>query len=127
MRFKIAVQLYTYKAIITSVYDGDTFTADIDLGLGVWKKKVKLRQAHVDTPEIRGEEKVRGKEVRDHVKSLILDKEVTIQTFKDKTGKYGRLIAEVYLNEDKTLSNYLVENEMADWYGEKGYEVRPVS
>jgi len=120
-QLNIPVQLYTYKAIITSVYDGDTFTADIDLGLGVWKKGVKLRLARVDTPEVRGAEKVRGKEVRDHVKSLILGKELSIQTFKDKTGKYGRLIAEVYLNEDSTdargtLSNYLVENEMAEWY-----------
>ncbi|MCP4234525.1 MAG: nuclease, partial [Aestuariibacter sp.] len=33
--------LYHYKAYITSVYDGDTCTADIDLGLGVTVKKEK--------------------------------------------------------------------------------------
>jgi micrococcal nuclease len=115
-KFNISVQLYTYKAIITDVYDGDTFTADIDLGLGIWKKGVKLRLAHVDTPEIRGSEKVEGKKVRDHVRELILDKNITLQTFKDKTGKFGRLIAEVYLDQDKTLSDYLIENNMAEWY-----------
>ena len=31
--------LYTYKAIVTSVYDGDTCTVDIDLGLHIWVKK----------------------------------------------------------------------------------------
>ena len=116
MKFDIAVQLFTYNAIITDVYDGDTFTADIDLGLGIWKKGVKLRLAYVDTPEIRGEEKVEGKKVRDHVRGLILNKTVAIQTFKDKTGKYGRLIADVYLTQDTTLSNYLIENNMAEKY-----------
>lgn len=116
-KFDTAVQLYVYKAIITKVYDGDTFTADIDLGLGVWIKGVKIRLAHVDTPEIRGEERKRGLEVRDHVRKIILNKEVTLRTIKDKTGKYGRLLADVYLKEDGyTLSHYLVENEMAELY-----------
>jgi micrococcal nuclease len=116
-KFDIQVQLYTYKAVITDVYDGDTFTADIDLGLGVWIKGVKLRLAHIDTPEIRGEEREKGLIVRDHVRGIILDKEVSIQTIKDKKGKYGRLLADVYLKEDGyTLSKYLVENKMAEWY-----------
>ena len=33
--------MYEYKAIITSVYDGDTVTANIDLGFGVVLKKTK--------------------------------------------------------------------------------------
>lgn len=111
------MKLYIYKAIITGVYDGDTFTADIDLGMGIWRKGVKIRLANVDTPEIRGEEREEGLKVRDHVRSLILNKIVTIQTFKDETGKYGRLLADVYLDQDKTLSTYLVENNMAELYG----------
>ena len=107
--------LYIYNATITDVYDGDTFTADIDLGLGVWIRGIKLRLAHVDTPELRGDERPEGLKVRDHVRELILNKNLIIQTFKDKTGKYGRMIAEVYL-EDKTLSDYLIENNMATWY-----------
>jgi len=35
--------LYFYKAIIRSVYDGDTATADIDLGFNCWMKNEKLR------------------------------------------------------------------------------------
>lgn len=115
-KYNIAVQLYTYRAKITDVYDGDTFTADIDLGMGIYMHGVKIRLLNVDTPEIRGEERERGLEVRDHVRSLILGKEVVIQTQQDKTGKYGRLLAEIYIDENTTLSNYLVENFMAEWY-----------
>jgi len=115
-KFNIQAQLYTYNAIITGVYDGDTFTADIDLGLGIWKKGEKLRLAEVDTPEVRGAEREQGILVRDHVKELILNKKVVIQTTLDKKGKYGRLIAEVYYDGDFPLSEYLVENNMATWY-----------
>lgn len=115
-KYNIAVQLYTYRAKIVSVYDGDTMTADIDLGMGVHMHGVKIRLSYVDTPEIRGEERERGLEVRDHVRELILGKEVVIQTQQDKTGKYGRLLAEVYIDENTPLSSYLIENEMANWY-----------
>ena len=37
--------LYNYKAIVTSVYDGDTCTVDIDLGLHSWIRGEKLRLA----------------------------------------------------------------------------------
>jgi micrococcal nuclease len=89
--FDITKNLYTYKAVIVEVYDGDTYKADIDLGMGVIKRKEKIRLAFVDTPELKGEERERGLEVRDHVKELILNKEVYIQTFKDRKGKWGKV------------------------------------
>ena len=115
-KYNITVQLYTYRAKITDVYDGDSFTADIDLGMGVHMHGVKIRLSYVNTPEIRGEERPKGLEVRDHVRELILGKEVVIQTQQDKTGKYGRLLAEVYIDQETPLSSYLVENFMAEWY-----------
>jgi len=115
--FDITKNLYTYKAVIVEVYDGDTYKADIDLGMGVIKRKEKIRLEFVDTPELKGEERERGLEVRDHVKELILNKEVYIQTFKDRKGKWGRYIADIYLEADpRSLSEYLIENNMAEWY-----------
>ena len=38
--------LYRYRAVVpsdTSVYDGDTFRADIDLGMNTWIRDVKIR------------------------------------------------------------------------------------
>ena len=49
-----ADSLYTYRAKIISVYDGDTVTADIDLGLSIWARAEKMWRYGIDTPEIRG-------------------------------------------------------------------------
>ena len=109
------MELYTYKAYITDVYDGDSFTADIDLGLNAWLRGMKLRLARVDTPELRGDEREFGLQVRDYVRTKILHKEVIIKTDKDRTGKYGRYIAEVIV-EDLNLNNHLLEIGMAQPY-----------
>lgn len=92
--------LYSYRAIITSVYDGDTCTATIDLGFGLSKVKVKLRLAGINAPEIRGgtkKSKIIARASRDYLKELILNKEVILRTEKDKKGKYGRYIATIWV------------------------------
>jgi micrococcal nuclease len=106
---------YKYKAFVTGVYDGDTITVDIDLGMNMWKKNVKLRLARIDTPEMRGIEKIAGKQVRDYVRVLILDQEVVIETIKDKTGKYGRYLVEVIVG-NMNLNDHLLEIGMATEY-----------
>ena len=106
---------YTYKALVVGVYDGDTITVDIDLGMSTWKKNVKMRLARIDTPELRGDEREDGLRVRDYVRSMILDKHVTIKTIKDATGKYGRYIAEVVVN-GENLNDHLIEQGMAEEY-----------
>ena len=73
--------MYEYNAIITSVYDGDTLTANVDLGLKVWHNGAKLRLLGVDTPEMRGgtkEEKIRAIAARDFVREMCQDKMVRI-------------------------------------------------
>ncbi len=93
------MSLYRYKAVITAVYDGDSVTADIDLGLKTWVKGEKLRLARINAPEVRGAEREQGLLARDFLRELIVGKEVTIETMKDKKGKYGRYIAEIVLSE----------------------------
>jgi micrococcal nuclease len=109
---------YIYKAHVVGVYDGDTITVDIDLGLDVWRKDIKLRLARIDAPEMRGTERIDGIKVRDYVRSLILNKDVTIQTFKDKTGKYGRYIVEVFVDgmNGINLNDHLIEKGMVEEY-----------
>lgn len=109
------MELYTYNAIVTDVYDGDSFTVDIDLGLNVWLRGVKLRLARIDTPELRGDEREVGIQVRDYVRMRLLNKKVVIKTDKDKTGKYGRYIAEVMVG-DLNFNNHLLEIELAKPY-----------
>ncbi len=88
---------YHYKAIVKSVYDGDTCTVDIDLGLGTWIKGEKLRLYRINTPELRKEEREAGLKSRDFLRGLIDGKEIIVQTVKDKKGKYGRYLAEILI------------------------------
>lgn len=98
--------LYDYRAIITGVYDGDSVTADIDLGFRVWAKGMKLRLLNIDAPEIRGEARPEGLTSRDWLRERVLGKTVIVRTHKDKTEKYGRWLAEIILD------NISINNEM---------------
>jgi len=96
-------QLYYYRAHVVDVYDGDTFRANVDLGMNVMLKASgqSFRLAIVDTPEIQGEEREDGLVVRDYVRDIILDKDVVIQT--EKWGKYGRWLAWVFVEDSGIL------------------------
>jgi micrococcal nuclease len=87
--------MYEYNAIITDVYDGDTFTFLVDLGFSITVKE-KLRLYGINTPEVRGSEKIFGKEVRDYVENLILGEKVRLEVF--KKGKFGRYVGKVWFN-----------------------------
>lgn len=107
--------LYAYSAIVTEVYDGDTITADVDLGFKTWRHGEKLRLFGIDAPEVRGEERPEGLKSRDALRERILNKDVIICTIKDKTGKFGRYLAEIYLD-DENINQWLIENNHAQPY-----------
>jgi micrococcal nuclease len=46
--------MYTYKAAVIDVTDGDTIVVDIDLGFGVWLRKQSIRMAKINAPELKG-------------------------------------------------------------------------
>ena len=105
--------LYEYKGTVVKVYDADTITVLIDQGLNTFRLE-NLRLKDIDAPEVRGEE--------------IMGKEVYLKTEKDKTGKYGRYIATIWLAEDAVITetngktgidiNYININ---DWLVENKY------
>ena len=102
---------YHYKGFVTSVYDGDSITCDLDLGLNVWLKNQKIRLHGIDTPEIRGEEREMGLISKARVEELILNKEVVI--FTHKTGKYGRWLGTVwFFHEFEGESNWININAL---------------
>jgi len=111
--------LYHYKAKITEVYDGDTCTLDIDLGLNIWNKGEKIRLNRINAPELRGDEKAKGLESRDYLRSLILEKEIFIETIKDRKEKYGRYLAEIWLADENgnfnNINDKMVKNGFAKY------------
>ncbi len=101
--------MYEYNAKVLDVYDGDTFTLRIDLGCDVFTIQ-KVRLYGINTPEVRGKDKVFGKEVREYVRTLILGEVVRVNTFKDKKGKFGRYLARVNF-EGMDLTEHLLEKK----------------
>ena len=105
---------YTYDAEVLSCYDADTCDFNIDVGFGI-KIKRKIRFYGVNTWELRGENKVLGIIARDTVRNLIVGENITLQTLKDRTGKYGRILGIIYVDIDKdgindNLNLWLIEN-----------------
>lgn len=91
--------LFHYKAFVSEVYDGDTITAKFDLGFKVsFEEKVRLYG--INTPELRGDERPDGLTARDVLRDWILEKQVVIETIKDRKGKYGRYLGVIFMFED---------------------------
>ena len=104
--------LYCYLAVVTAVYDGDTITVDIDLGLSTQRVGESIRLAHINTPEVRGAEREKGLISRDWLREKIMGKTIIIKTLKDKKGKYGRYLGEIYLD-GENINDALVKAGLA--------------
>lgn len=109
----LSASLFFYQAEIVSVYDADTVTARVDLGFHVTIEE-KLRLYRIDAPEMRGRERREGIRCRDMLRGWVLGKDVMIQTVKDKKGKYGRYLAELWVG-DENLNNKLVDEGCAEF------------
>lgn len=105
---------YYYLATVVSVYDGDSLTLDIELGFDFVMRNQKVRSYGIDTPELRGVERMQGLFVKHLVSTLLPEGErILIESHKDKRGKYGRLLVTIYLADGTNLNQYLLDNGYA--------------
>ena len=91
--------MYTYKATLDRVIDGDTIDVNIDLGFDISVNK-RVRFAGINTPESRTrdlEEKKKGLAAKARVQS-ILDENDTFTLESKEIGKYGRVLGEIYVD-----------------------------
>ena len=117
--------MYTYKAQVLEVIDGDTIEVDFDLGFGVWLRNQRIRLEGIDTPESRTtnkEEKVRGILSKNKLKE-VLSKYVTITTKLDPNEKFGRILGVVKNETGINVNNWLVENNYAVAYSGQNKEL----
>jgi len=106
--------LYTYKARVVRVLDGDTLEAGVDLGFGITTTQT-LRLRGIDCPELVTKE---GKEAKAFVEGLLKpSSEVLIKT--SKSDKYDRYLADIFIT-DKTGDVHYLNNELL----KKGLAVR---
>jgi micrococcal nuclease len=112
------ISLYTYRARVLRVVDGDTIEVDIDLGYGVLLGKRLLRLSGIDCPEIKTQAGLLAKETtvkwmveNTTTKKLLTNTSsyVTFQSLSDKPDKYGRILAKVIGKDGETLNDYLVK------------------
>ena len=110
---------YCYKAKIDRVVDGDTVYAFINVGFNISIYE-KIRIAKIDTPEIYGvkkdtQEYEDGMRAKDRLVELIEGKDVIVRTELDKKGKYGRYIAEIFVD-GSSVGDILLSEGLARIY-----------
>jgi len=116
-REDMIINLYQYRAFVSKVYDGDTITVEIDLGFNAFLKGEKVRLNRINTPEITGNSREEGLKARDYLRLLILDKEILLETIKDRKGKYGRYLGEIFSKDENdnwfNINDHLVAKGFA--------------
>jgi len=104
--------LYTYKAKVTRVIDGDTFESMIDLGFDTWVS-ITTRLNGINTPESRTRdlnEKKRGLAAKDRLTQLFTESDNEITLISHGVEKYGRCLAEVFTkNHSDSIQSILIK------------------
>jgi micrococcal nuclease len=109
--------LYTYKATVVRVIDGDSVELIIDLGFTVqWKSICRLYG--INTPELRSKnanEKARAIAAKEFTKANLNEGSIVIIK-SEKLDKYGRPLVDIYCGEDYNihLNVLLVEKGLAE-------------
>ncbi|WP_335989539.1 thermonuclease family protein [Pseudoalteromonas sp. CH_XMU1449-3] len=102
---------------VTSIYDGDTFRANIKGLHSLIGERISIRVAGIDTPEIRGKCK-KEKDLARRAKKVtveMLRSGKVIELRNTKRGKYFRIVADVFVD-DKKLSDTLIASDLAVSY-----------
>jgi len=117
--------MYTYKAKLKRVVDGDTIDVYIDLGFDIHYFS-RVRLAGINAPESRTrnlEEKKMGLAAKEYVEQWFsrVGKEFIIKTSKEEKGKYGRVLGTITdLKDQQCLNIDLVDNGLARLYDGTG-------
>lgn len=111
-----------HEGTVIKVYDGDTITIASKLpyrGSPLYRFSVRL--AGIDTPEMQGPEVERAILARNTLSNLILNKKVKLENVRNE--KYGRLLANVYVN-DIHVNKWMIDHKLAvPYFGGKKEEL----
>ena len=108
--------MYEYKCKVVKVVDGDTVDVDIDLGFGVWLRDERVRIMGIDTPESRTRDKVEkvfGLAAKKRLKELLKNgavlKTQVNKDGEDMKGKFGRILGDFMIEDDKMVTDIMIE------------------
>ena len=118
--------MYEYKCKIKRVVDGDTVDVVLDLGFNI-HHACRVRLVGIDTPESRTrdkDEKVRGNLAKQFLKDSIAKKKVVLKTkLRDSRGKFGRVLAEVWVNEQNINETMVTKRYAVAYHGQNKQDV----
>ena len=109
--------MYEYKCEVKRIVDGDTVDVIIDLGFSI-HFSTRVRLYGIDTPESRTrnkDEKVRGFLSKDYLKDWLDQGGVIIRTYRDKNGKFGRVLGEMVVG-GRNINLLMVDENLAVKY-----------
>jgi len=109
--------MYEYQCEVKRIVDGDTVDVIIDLGFSI-HFSTRVRLYGIDTPESRTrnkDEKVRGFLSKDYLKEWLDQGGVIIRTYRDKKGKFGRVLGEMVVG-GRNINLLMVEENYAVKY-----------
>lgn len=99
--------MYTYKAKLIRVINGDTVVAEVDLGFNVFVRQ-RIKLFGIDTPDSKSNDpaiKELGLESKAKLLEL-LTREFVVETILNKRGKVGRVLGIVFaIASDGSLLN----------------------
>ena len=111
--------MYEYQAELTRIVDGDTLDCIIDIGFSIFVKK-RVRLHGIDTWESRTrdlKEKAKGLAAKARLKELIKENGNHFTLVSYELGKYGRVLGEIILDDDRNVNDILIEEKHAYPYG----------
>jgi len=119
--------MYTYKAKLDRIVDGDTLDANIDLGFDITVHK-RIRLVGINTPESRTrdlDEKKRGLAAKEALSVML--KETNEKDYfvleSEGVGKFGRVLGTLHIKTKEgecCINNQLIKDGHAvEYYGGK--------
>lgn len=89
------IELFTFRAKVVRVVDGDTVDMIVDLGFRI-SVEIRLRLLGINAPERNAPG---GTAATEYLKSLLpVGQQTLIETYKNPTDKYGRWLATIYVD-----------------------------
>jgi endonuclease YncB( thermonuclease family) len=120
---------YQYSATVVRWIDGDSVILNIDCGFDMTLKSQNVRLNGIDTSETRGgtlDLKWLGNLAKKFcIEAAPVDSRVTIKTSLDKKGKFGRILADIYLEDNQSSLNDTLKLERlaVDYHGQNKSEL----
>ena len=100
---------------VIKVYDGDTVTIGTLLGEKAYRFSVRMRG--IDCYEMKGPHADKAKCARDELSELVFHKVVTLKEV--GYDKYGRILAEIYMNDLHVNQWMLTKGHAVPYFGGK--------